>query len=152
MSFPEKGDAKRRMGQKRGEIQARFQFPISASSPFSPLFHRCIGVKKWGKGERRRPTTIPRIIRISKKASFLLPPQPAAPFKPPKAKQIKYGFSDSNFGVSLSSMKGIGGGKRSPIVSIWVESRDYQNKTIFQSAHRTSGVRKTGLYHSSGRH
>ena len=88
--FPRKGGR----GQKRGEIQARFQFPISASSP-SALSQMYRG-KKAGKGgrpgetggneddsqdrqnfekgrkERRRPT-----------ASFFLPlRQPAAPLNP----------------------------------------------------------------------
>ena len=60
MSFPEKGDEEGVDGdneRERGEIQARFQFPISAS-------------QKRGKRENES-ATIPRIIRISKKAASL---------------------------------------------------------------------------------
>ena len=88
--FPRKGGR----GQKRGEIQARFQFPISASSP-SALSQMYRGKKRRERGrtgkrggneddsqdrqnfekgrkERRRPT-----------ASFFLPlRQPAAPLNP----------------------------------------------------------------------
>ena len=105
--FPRKGgrrqSAEGERGQKRGEIQARFQFPISASSP-SALSQMYRGKKAGRGGDRERlaaTRTIPRIVRILKKAGksvaivrVLLSPSSTAscPFKPQKQSKLNMGF------------------------------------------------------------
>ena len=96
--FPRKGGR----GQKRGEIQARFQFPISASSP-SALSQMYRG-KKAGKGgdrERRQRGRFPgssefrkRQERASTTDRVLLPSPSTAscPFKPQKQSKLNMGF------------------------------------------------------------
>ena len=96
--FPRKGGR----GQKRGEIQARFQFPISASSP-SALSQMYRG-KKAGKGgdrERQQRGRFPgssefrkRQERASTTDRVLLPSPSTAscPFKPQKQSKLNMGF------------------------------------------------------------